>query len=96
MAKHGPNRDYFPKTIVSNMHWDGKRLENWLLRHNVVKTSPDGGTYTVEIEERRKDGHLIVMRTNRRGDRTLIEQPGYSIPDGLAKGINARIRYLKS
>lgn len=40
-------------------------------------------------------GTFVLLRTNQRGDRTLIEQTGHPIPPGLAEDLRARVKPLK-
>jgi hypothetical protein len=84
-----------PRTCVAYLHYDGKRLVPWLITRTSVKRDAHGREYEVEETTRRSDGHLIVLRTSRRGDRTLIEQPGHPVPQHLANALGARIKHLK-
>jgi hypothetical protein len=94
MGRSANSRAYLPRTIVSNLHYDGKRLVPWLITRTRVKKDAQGNEYTVQVQERRENGRLIVLRTNRLGERTIIEQMGHPIPEGLASAIGARVKYL--
>jgi hypothetical protein len=87
MGQSANKRAYLPHTLVSHLHYDGKRLVPWL----ITVEKKDGS-----IEERRRsDGRLIVLRTNRCGERTIIEQAGHPIPEELPSAIGARVKRLK-
>lgn len=78
------------------MHFDGKRLQSWKIITTEIRTDPKTGKdYEVQVEKRRSDGHLIVMRTDRTGQRTIIEQDGYDIPSHLPGLLDANVKWRK-
>lgn len=88
------DRSYM-KPTTNLMHYDGKRLHPWLITSTEIKRDSSGKEYEFKVERRRRDGFLIVMKTNSRGERTLIEQSGYPVPSVLAGQLDAKIKYLK-
>lgn len=61
-------------------------------RRPIVTKSHYDGKRLIPWENRPNTGaYLIVMRTNSRGARTLIEQTGHPIPPELAAEIGARV-----
>jgi len=88
-------RPYLPQTMISHMHYDGKKLHPWLISRTVVKTDSNGKEFEVTEQVRRENGHLIVMKTNRRGERTLIEQYGHEVPIELAVNLQAKVKHCK-
>lgn len=77
---------------VAHLHWNGKNLLPWLVTHTKIHKDSFGKEYEVKTEEKRSDGHLIVMRTDCTGQRTLIEQYGHPIPAGLSDLLDARVK----
>ena len=95
MAQRKKTKAPYMNPSVSHMHWNGKNLLPWLITRTKVHKDSQGNEYEVETQERRSDGHLIVMRTDCTGQRTLIEQAGHSIPEILIGSLDARVKRLK-
>ena len=91
----GKGNQPYMDSMVSNCHYDGRHLVPWKIMVTEIRKDSNGVEFTVEVEKKRKEGHLIVMRTNGFGQRTLIEQPGHPVPQELANNIGAKIRHLK-
>jgi hypothetical protein len=95
MAKRKKTLKPYMNQSTAYLHWNGKNLLPWLITHTKIHKDNLGKEYNVETEEKRSDGHLIVMKTDCTGQRILVEQSGHPIPLGLAELLDAKVKRLK-